>query len=73
MSADNEQLRHSVAFRVTEPEWARLQAIAESSGITVPQIAKELLFESAGLPSPRRKRSNYGQAAGQRTSKNASA
>lgn len=44
MPADNEQLRHSVAFRFTEPEWTRLQEIAENNGMTVPQLAKELLL-----------------------------
>jgi hypothetical protein len=73
MPADDEQLRHSVAFRVTESEWTRLQEIAERSGVTVPQLAKGLLFQSAGLPSPGRKRSNYGQVTGRRKSKNASA
>lgn len=73
MPADDEQLRHSVAFRVTELEWTRLQKIAENSGVTVPQLAKELLFESAGLPAPKRKRSNYGQVAGRRRSGGASA
>ena len=61
MQSDNEQLRHSVAFRVTESEWIRLHAIAEKNGATVPQLAKELLFKSAGLRPPDRKKSLYGQ------------
>lgn len=63
MPRDDEQLKHSVAFRVTESEWIRLQAIAERNGATVPQLAKELLFKSAGLRPPGRKRSPYGQTA----------
>ncbi|MBK9584591.1 MAG: hypothetical protein IPO55_01555 [Alphaproteobacteria bacterium] len=63
MPSDNDQLRHSVAFRVTESEWIKLQAIAGESGVTVPQFAKALLFKSAGLRPSERKKSPYGQAA----------
>lgn len=62
MKSDNEQLKHSVAFRVTEPEWIRLKSIAENNGVSVPQLAKDLLFKSAGLHSSKRKKSPYGQA-----------
>lgn len=63
MQSDNDQLRHSVAFRVTETEWIKLQAIAGECGVTVPQYAKALLFKSAGLRPSERKKSPYGQAA----------
>ena len=61
MSGENDQLRHSVAFRVTETEWKRLQATAQKDGVTVPQLAKELLFKSVGLRPVERKKSRYGQ------------
>jgi hypothetical protein len=60
--SDNDQLRHSVAFRVTESEWIKLQSIAGDNGVTVPQLAKELLFKSAGLRPSERKKSPYGHA-----------
>jgi hypothetical protein len=62
MPSDNDQLWHSVAFRVTESEWLKLQAIAEDNGMTIPQLAKELLFKSAGLHPSERKKSLYGHA-----------
>lgn len=63
MPSDTEQLRHSVAFRVTESEWIKLQAIAGESGVTVPQYAKALLFKSVGLRPSERRKSPYGQTA----------
>lgn len=60
MQRDNDQLGHSVAFRVTETEWVTLQSIAEDHGVALPQLAKQLLFKSAGLrytePKKRTKR-----------------
>jgi hypothetical protein len=40
---------HSVAFRVTEGEWGRLQRRAQEEGTTVPELAKAALFEKIGL------------------------
>lgn len=54
------ELKHSVAFRVDEQVWRKLHAEAEKSGMTVPQLAKLLLFERIGVTyEPRR--SKYGQ------------
>lgn len=57
-----ERLTHSVAFRVTEEEWVKLQDIADEAGATVPQLSKTLLFKAAGLRPPKRKKSPYGHA-----------
>ncbi len=40
---------HSVAFRVTEDEWSKLQRKAREKGSTVPELAKAALFEKIGL------------------------
>jgi len=44
---------HSVAFRVTEGQWTRLQQMAKQKGTTVPKLAKSALFEKLGVDKPR--------------------
>lgn len=61
MASAKENLNHSVAFRVTESEWGVLQSTAKKQKITVPQLAKALLFESVGLGIPQSTRNSYGQ------------
>jgi hypothetical protein len=60
------ELRHSVAFRVSEKEWQTLQNAAGERRTTVPQLAKQLLFESMGWRMPPRARRGYGQAISRR-------
>jgi hypothetical protein len=48
---------HSVAFRVTEDEWNRLQRKAQENDSTVPQLAKAALFEKVGLKTGSKSRS----------------
>ncbi len=55
-------LKHSVAFRVTEDEWKTLKRKSEQEGITVPQMAKEALFGKVGLVVAPRTREYHGQA-----------
>ena len=57
---DEHELRHSVAFRVTEAEWRTLQQAAKKLGVSVPQMAKQRLFEATGLQPLEAKRSAYG-------------
>lgn len=54
-------LVHSVAFRVTEAQWLKLQRRAQQEGTTVPQLAKAALFEKLGVEVPAKPRSRYGQ------------
>lgn len=62
MAARNSDgLMHSVAFRVTEAQWKSLQQVAQSQMTTVPQLAKQILFEQAGLEIEPLKRQAYGQ------------
>lgn len=55
-------LVHSVAFRVSEDQWIALQRHAENEGATIPQVAKEALFERVGLETRTEGRRRYGQA-----------
>jgi hypothetical protein len=57
---DEHELRHSVAFRVTEAEWRSLQLSAKKLGMSVPRMAKLRLFEATGLQAVGAKRSAYG-------------
>lgn len=59
MTDETRELRHSVAFRVTEKEWKELRAQAEKTRMTVPQMAKQALFEKAGIEYKTQKR-RYG-------------
>jgi predicted HicB family RNase H-like nuclease len=61
MASAKETLRHSIAFRVTENEWRILQSTAKKQKISVPQLAKALLFERVGFEIPQRTRNSYGQ------------
>lgn len=61
MSRAGPSLVHSVAFRVSEDEWIALQRHAESLGSTIPQLAKEALFERVGLEVRAEGRRRYGQ------------
>lgn len=54
-------LVHSVAFRVSEDQWLALQRYAENEGTTIPQVAKEALFEKVGLKTRAEGRRRYGQ------------
>lgn len=54
-------LVHSVAFRVTEAQWLKLQERAEQEGTSIPQLAKAVLFERVGVEASGRSRSTYGQ------------
>jgi hypothetical protein len=63
---EGDELRHSVAFRVSEREWRTLQKAAGDKQTTVPQLAKQLLFESMGWRVPPRARREYGQATSRR-------
>ena len=55
------ELVHSVAFRVTEAQWRRLQQWASQEGNSIPQLAKAALFEKAGMETRSHSRSRYGQ------------
>jgi hypothetical protein len=59
-------LVHSVAFRVTEAQWLKLKQRADQEGTTVPQIAKTALFEKIGLEAQPQSRSSYGQKSRQK-------
>lgn len=59
IKTESDDLRHSVAFRVTEQEWKLLRAEAEKAGTTVPQMAKQVLFQQVGV-NYQPKRSPYG-------------
>ncbi|MBB4955379.1 hypothetical protein H4S14_003469 [Agrobacterium vitis] len=61
MPRDDQNLVHSVAFRVTEAQWVILQRYAEDNEKTIPQLTKETLFEKVGLESPAEVRRRYGQ------------
>lgn len=54
-------LVHSVAFRVSEDQWIALQRYAKNEGTTIPQVAKAVLFERAGLETRAEGRRRYGQ------------
>lgn len=54
-------LVHSVAFRVTESQWLKLQRYAQQKGATIPQLAKAALFEKVGVQARPRGRRSYGQ------------
>lgn len=60
MARSSNELKHSVAFRVSEHEWQKLRAEAEKAGTTVPQLAKQLLFSQIGVEYQPKKRA-YGQ------------
>ena len=55
------QLRHSVAFRVTEDEWRLLKSFAENEGLTIPRLAKRCLFDVAKVKLQTVERRSYGQ------------
>jgi hypothetical protein len=55
------ELVHSVAFRVTEAQWLKLKRIADQEGTSVPQLAKAALFQNAGVEPQPQSRSSYGQ------------
>ena len=57
------ELVHSVAFRVTEAQWLKLQKRAEQEGTSIPQLAKAAVFEKVGVEASARSRSAYGQKA----------
>ncbi len=61
MPRGDQSLVHSVAFRVTEEQWVALQRYAENNETTIPQLAKEVLFERVGLEAPTESRRRYGQ------------
>lgn len=61
-SKDRGIISHSVAFRVTEGQWQRLQRLAKAKGTTVPKLAKDLLFANAGLREEPPTRSSYGHS-----------
>jgi hypothetical protein len=61
MSSGDQSLVHSVAFRVTEEQWVALQRYADNSKTTIPQIAKQVLFERVGLKTKVATRRRYGQ------------
>lgn len=61
MSRSRPPLLHSVAFRVSEDQWVALQRYAEKKETTVPQLAKAVLFEKAGLEVRPDVRRRYGQ------------
>ena len=67
MTRGDQSLVHSVAFRVTEEQWATLQRHAENNEATISQLAKEVLFERVGLENPVGKRRRYGQTKRDRT------
>lgn len=48
---------HSVAFRVSEGDWNKLQRLAKEKGTTVPELAKAALFEKIGLKAALKSRS----------------
>lgn len=58
---EKEELRHSVAFRVTEAEWIDLKKRAVKESTSIPQLAKLALFKMLGVELPVRSRSSYGQ------------
>lgn len=55
-------LVHSVAFRVTETQWLKLQHHAQQEGTTIPQLAKAAVFEKIGIETSLKGRRSYGQA-----------
>ena len=65
--AENE-LVHSVAFRVTEAQWLKLKQRADQEGKSVPQLAKAALFEKVGVEARPQSRSTYGQKPRQKMS-----
>ena len=54
-------LVHSVAFRVTESQWLKLQQYAQQKGATIPQLAKAALFDKVGVEARLKDRRSYGQ------------
>jgi hypothetical protein len=56
------ELRHSVAFRVTEKEWRHLKSLAAKEGLTISRLAKQCLFEAAKVRRETKERRSYGQA-----------
>jgi hypothetical protein len=54
------KIAHSVAFRVTEAQWLKLQQIAQQEETSIPQLAKSVLFESVGIKTESKRR-RYGQ------------
>lgn len=62
MSRADSELVHSVAFRVSEEQWVALQQYAATRESSIPQVAKEALFERAGLKPRAEDRRRYGQA-----------
>ncbi len=60
MAEANENLKHTVAFRVTEEQWQTLVALALENKTSVSQLAKARLFDGAGLDAPKPSRNPYG-------------
>ena len=63
----NGELVHTVAFRVTEEQWRRLQHLAGEGGTSIPQLAKAALLGKIGLEVKPLSRSLYGQKPRNRT------
>jgi len=63
-----EELVHSVAFRVTEAQWRRLQQRANQEGTSISKLAKAALFEKIGIETQPHSRSRYGQKPRQKKS-----
>lgn len=61
MPRGDQNLVHSVAFRVTEEQWVALQRYAQNNETTIPQLTKEVLFERVGLKNRVERRRRYGQ------------
>jgi hypothetical protein len=40
---------HTVAVKVTDDEWRKLQRKAEGKGYSIPELAKAALFEKVGF------------------------
>ena len=63
MSEETKKLLHSVAFRVSEYEWRKLKIEAEKAGTSIPQMAKQTLFDGLSLEY-QPKKSAYGHKSG---------
>jgi hypothetical protein len=57
MQKQSADLKHTVAFKVTEKEWGTLHSVAKKQSTTVPQLAKRILFAKLGLAEPKPARS----------------
>jgi len=63
MAHVDQNLSHTVAFRVTEAQWRVLLSASKKAKTSVPQLAKALLFERVGIDVPKPARNSYGQKA----------